>query len=112
MRPRVYIAGPMSQGDRIQNLANALAAYKELIALGYAPFCPHLTFFAAPFITATHSEWLEIDLPWVEKADYILRLQGDSIGATMECDHAKNKGVPVLHSIEELERAFFTKIKE
>jgi hypothetical protein len=96
-RTRVYIAGPMSQGDRIKNLAQALTLFRELFKAGYAPLCPQLTFFADPFIQAEHHEWLNVDLPWVEVADAIYRLPGPSLGADMEVEHAKVRKIPVYY---------------
>lgn len=86
----------MSQGDRLGNLDQALRAYRTLRKEGYAPFCPQLTFLIADLIPGSHEDWLSIDLPWVEKADGVLRLPGPSIGAHMEVEHANKNGVPVF----------------
>jgi len=108
-RPRIYIAGPMSKGDRIANLAAGLTAYRELIREGFAPFSPHLSFLVADLIQddlqMTHQKWLDIDLPWVEVANAVLRLPGNSKGADMEIVHARNLGVPVFHDIKDVVEA-------
>lgn len=102
MRTRVYIAGPMSRGDRIANLAAALTAYRELVALGYSPMAPQLSYFIAEVIPQTHAEWLDIDIPWVSVADAVLRLPGESEGADEETEAANYFDVPVYHSLAEL----------
>lgn len=107
MKCRVYLAGPMSRGDAVDNLAAALKAFRFLIADGYAPLCPQLSYFAEPFMRDfTHEDWLGIDLPWVSVADAVLRLPGESDGADMETAVAEMKGIPVFHSIDDLCHAF------
>jgi hypothetical protein len=102
MRPRVYIAGPMTRGDKIDNLAGALKTYRTLMAAGFAPICPQLTYFAEPFVRQTHTQWLEADLPWVDVSDALLRLPGESLGADLEEGRARVVGVPVFDSVEAL----------
>lgn len=50
----------------------------------------------------THTEWLQIDLAWVEMADAVLRLPGESKGADMEEEHATDNMIPVFYNMEEL----------
>ena len=45
-------------------------------------------------------------MPWVAVADAVLRLPGLSKGADMETALARNKGVPVFYSIEDVVRHF------
>lgn len=101
-RIRVYISCPMSLGDRVQNLAQAMIAMRELIGLGYAPWNPALTFFCEPFIDASHADWVDIDLPWVRQADAVLRLPGESRGADREVEAARVASIPVFESVPEL----------
>lgn len=117
-RKRVYIAGPISKGDLLHNIRQADAAFAELARAGYAPLCPHWSAYAgsafmldgmvtgvataASSLPLTHEDWLGIDLPWVEVADAVLRLPGESKGADRECDLAHRFGIPVCESIAEL----------
>ena len=98
----VYISGPMSKGDRIQNLADGLKAYRALVKAGYAPMCPHLSFLIADMIPQDHATWLGIDLPWVAISHAVLRLHGESVGADMEVAAARHVGVPVYTEMHEL----------
>ena len=107
----VYISGPMSLGDRVENLAMAMKAMRELIALGYAPLCPQLTFFAEPFMDASHADWIDVDIPWVRSAKAVLRLLGDSRGADREVAAATAAGVPVFAHVRELHEHFAPSVK-
>lgn len=112
MRTRTYIAGPISKGDLTHNIEQATAAYVRLMKEGYAPFCPHLTVYLGgparapqPEILPNgtkHEDWYDSDLPWVAVADAVLRLPGESVGADKEVALAKELGIPVYESIEEL----------
>ena len=126
-RIRVYIAGPITKGDLADNVNQATRAFVELAKAGFAPFCPHWSVYAneavrgyvaAPdgelskqvYAVATangnpsmsHDDWLGVDLAWVECADAVLRLPGDSVGAAIECRHAQSVNIPVYHSVESL----------
>jgi len=108
MRPRVYIAGPLSAPTCVGYLQNVAAFYRADLALraaGYAPFNP-----AADFLVGIqhgameYADFFEPDLSWVPAADAILRLPGHSPGADVECALARASGVPVFASIEALQR--------
>lgn len=104
-RKRVYISGPLtSSGDPSENVNVAMDAARSLIALGYAPLCPHLTWFIDPKCEIPHATWIDIDLPWVAMSEAVLRLPGSSCGADQECREAFNRGIPVFHSIEDLRK--------
>lgn len=50
----------------------------------------------------THTDWIEVDLPWVVASDAVLRLPGESTGADMETSCARDHGVPVFGSVAEV----------
>lgn len=106
-RLKIYIAGPISKGDLQENINQARDAAEDLIAEGFAPLCPHLTCFLESNTpcrlgTFTHTEWLEVDIPWVLSSDAVLRLPGESLGADMEVEAAKLAGIPIYTDIERL----------
>jgi len=106
-RPRVYIAGPISRGNLTHNIQQARDAAKALIARGFAPMVPQLTCFMAsdtPAVSAgiDHATWLDVDLPWVDVADAVLRLPGESTGADIEVARARERGIPVYSSVDDL----------
>ncbi len=103
MRQRIYISGPLtSSGNVEENLDRAMDAARALIAAGFAPFCPHLTYRVDPGETIPHATWMEIELPWVAVADALLRLPGESLGADIEAVEARRLGIPVFAAIADL----------
>lgn len=101
-RLRVYISGPITNGDRVLNFAQACAAQTELMQLGFAPLNPMLSMMHPAAWSIPHGEWLAADLPWVEMADCVLRLPGESVGADAECQHARRHNTPVFLSLADL----------
>lgn len=104
-RCRVYVAGPMSLGDRVSNFSQAVIAMREVILLGAAPMVPQLSFLVGDLLRdVTYGQWLQTDLAWVEAADVVLRLPGKSSGAEVECQLANRLGIPVVHSLVDLRK--------
>ena len=101
-RPRVYISGPITKGDRNQNFAQAAAAEKQLMLNGMAPLNPMRSMIMPHAWDGElpHSVWLECDLPWVLMCDAVYRLPGESAGADEECQFADREGIPVFHSVD------------
>ena len=117
---RVFISGPISKGDMVENLRRADDAMLALMKAGLAPFNPMLSCYAGGlecpdnrdqgvyglasahggFRDLTHADWIAMDLAWVEVADAVLRLPGESTGADAECAHADECGVPVFHAVD------------
>jgi hypothetical protein len=103
MRQRIYISRPLtSSGNVLDNLARAMDAARALIAAGFAPFCPHLTYHVDPGEAIPHATWMEIELPWVTVADALLRLPGKSLGADLEVARAEERGIPVFTTVAEM----------
>jgi hypothetical protein len=107
MRPRVYIAGPITLGDPRSHVDHAMTFAKELFRLGFAPLCPHLSYFFPWQAEMTHNQWMEFDLPWVEVADAVYRIPGVSRGADEEVAFAWSKHIPVFGSVPSLVEYFF-----
>lgn len=105
-RPRVYLSGPITKGDRNHNFFQACDAERRLMLAGFAPLNP-MRSMVLPFAwqeDMPHGLWLEVDFAWVEVADVVLRLPGESLGADQECAFAAALGIPVLESMESLEQ--------
>lgn len=100
---RVYISGPITLGDPVKNFAQADEAMAEIMELGYCPLNPMLTMRSQYAGHFSWQQWIDSCLSWVEVADAVLRLPGDSRGAEVECAHAINLGIPVFNGIPELE---------
>lgn len=103
---RVYIAGPYTQGDVAANVAMAMDAADRIIGLGYGYFCPHLAHFMHMHNPHPYSVWMEQDLAWLPFCHALFRLPGDSDGADLECEAARELGKPVFTTFEELDAHF------
>ncbi len=114
LRPVVYVAGPLSHGDLRENIRRGCEAGIALMKAGLSPIVPHDTCFwgmtwlgdgCLPELTpagTTVDDWYGMDLPIVRKADAVLRLPGISRGADLETAMARECGIPVFGSVEEV----------
>lgn len=117
---RVYLASPISVGNLFDNINTAIDCFHRLRREGLAPLCPALSVFAggcwldadyepdagdsvavvakaARLPRGTkHSDWMDVDLPWVSVSDCVLRLPGESRGADEEVAWARARGIPVF----------------
>ncbi len=104
-RMRVYVAGPYTKGDVSLNVKEAVRVSDELLGLGYAPYCPHLTHFWHMLFEHDYQTWIDLDNEWVTCCDALLRIPGESSGADGEVALAESLGLPVLFSVAELAEA-------
>lgn len=101
-RPRIYISGPITRGNHADNYWEFSNTFQRLVDLGCAPFNPGNTMTFPGNHLIPHEVWMEVDLPWVEVADAVFRITGDSVGADMECELAREKGIEVFVSTADL----------
>ncbi len=92
----VYIAGPITLGDRTMNLRQAILAGEEVLKAGHIPFIPHLNDFWHLVCPHTPEEWYKYDEFWVAKCDILIRLPGASVGADEEVRLARQLGLLVV----------------
>jgi hypothetical protein len=52
-RTRIYVAGPISKGDVLVNVKRGIDAGTTLLAAGFAPMIPHLSYYADPQVPAS-----------------------------------------------------------
>ena len=96
-RPRVYVAGPISKGDRYENIHQAIRVGRYMVRDGLAPMVPHLDHYMFPH--PDDLPWqtaLDWDLAWVEVAEAVFRLPGPFKGADLEVHTAESLGIPVF----------------
>jgi len=106
-RPKVYISGPISNGskataeERMVNVSRACSKFLQIVDLGFAPVLPQLTEFVEKLtgVQLPHDKWMEIDLPWVEEADAVYRMSGESVGSDIEVEHAMKLRIPVFRDL-------------
>ena len=100
-RPVVYVSDPYSS-DPVRGTRRAIDAGKMLVSLGMAPMVPHLSLLFDIVHPLSYKEWIAMDLAFVAKCDAVYRLDGKSDGADKEVAHAKEHGIPVFTSIQDL----------
>ena len=101
---KVFISGPYSSGDVVQNVKLAMDTASFLIDIGVAPFCHHLSYFIQVSRPQPYEKWMSIGLEFLDCCDVLLRLPGASSGADREVEYAMTNLIPVVHSIEELKQ--------
>ncbi len=99
---KIYIAGPYSRGDQVINTQNVIHAAEEIIARGHIPFVPHLTMLWHLISPHPPEFWYSYDFEWLKECDAIFRLGGESWGADREIDRAKELGLKIFKSVDEI----------
>ena len=104
MRPKIYIIGPITKGDRDHNFNQAAEAHRELLGLGFAVFNPMLSMKLPGAFDIDHSVWLASDRPWIEAADavFVLLGCGDSDGAMKELRLCYIQHKPEFYNTDDL----------
>jgi len=106
---RVYIASPYTAPTKEQMEANAnkqIEAGVQLMQMGIYPFIPLLSHWVDIWakergIGISWEKWIDWDLHWLEQCDALLFL-GESKGSLMELNRAKELGMPVYYSVDEI----------
>lgn len=102
----VYIASPYTIGDKEFNVNVQIVTYHLLQTKGYAPIAPLLSHFVHKQYPMPYESWLKIDFELIRRSDAVLRLPGESSGADREVAFAKENGIPVFESVEDLQKIF------
>ena len=106
---RIYVCGPLSNPEFVEQARNITAAIDAGIALikrGHEPFIPHLSYWTSMRAEELdqpieYERWLEIDFAWLRVAEGLLFL-GESPGSLRELELANILGLPVFKSLEEV----------
>lgn len=104
MRKIVYIAGPLTKGNRITNTMTAMEVGMILLKCGYSPIIPHLTSFIPGNELIPYDIWMESCYSLVSVSKALLRLSGESKGADLEEKLARKLGIPVYYELNQLLR--------
>jgi hypothetical protein len=100
--PIVYIASPYTLGNQEENVHRQIDVAEQLVQRGYIPFWPlHSHYWHEVYPHPAHF-WLALDLAFLLKCDYVLRLDGESAGGDLEVFCAKQNRSPVFYDIEDL----------
>ena len=116
----IYISGPIGNGGKctaeqqILNVINGEELYGQLMAKGYSPFLPHLSYYPdkrwregdVKQFMFDHATWLSVDKQWVHKCKYFFymnpEIYGESKGAKIELSWAKDLGKRIFYDISEV----------
>ena len=101
----VYIAAPYSGGDPVDNTREVVLVADRLAAQGHAVYVPHLSLFWHFLSPHAIDFWYDHDLAWLAKCDVLLRLPGESPGADAEVAFAREHGIRVCFSEDEVGRS-------
>ena len=99
---KVYIASPYTLGDVAKNVKLQIDVADELMNKGFLPFAPLLSHFQHMIHPRPYQDWIEADLEWIKSCDCLLRIGGESEGADTEVKSAKEIGIPIYYSLDEL----------
>lgn len=100
---RIFVSGPLTHGDPFHNVHAAVHVAGALVARGFVPFLPHIYPLWDMIAPRPYEDWMRLDLAWLEVCDAVLRLPGFSPGGDREVERARDLGIPVFHSVEEVE---------
>lgn len=104
----VYIASPYSKGDKEKNVKRQIEMATELVESGYCPIWPLSSHYLHTWMRQSYDTWMKVDYELLSRCDVLLRLEGESHGADLECAFAREKGIPIVHSIGEIGYIFGT----
>ena len=96
-RLRVYVAGPISQGDVFENVTKAIRVGKKMVKDGLAPYVPHFDSYMFAGSDISWNAYLEWDFEWASLAEAVYRLEGPSEGADREVGMAMQQDIPVFY---------------
>ena len=101
---KVFISSAYTIGDIAVNVKRQIDMANDLMDAGFSPYVPLLSHFQHMAHPRPYEDWTRNDLIWLEVCDCVLRLDGESKGADMECAKAKNYNIPIFHNMEELKK--------
>ena len=99
---KVYIASPYTVGDTAINVKFQIDVANELMDLGFTPHVPLYSHFQHMVHPRPYEDWIALDYEWIDACDCLVRLGGKSPGGDLEVIYAKNIGIPVFYSIQDL----------
>lgn len=92
----LYLAGPISTGQLIQNVREMCYYADMLMNYKLAPYNPASSHTQDLILPRSYSDWLKYDFKMLTKMGLLLRMPGDSKGADMEIIWAKQHGIPII----------------
>ena len=97
----IYVAGPLSAPTLSQEEAHVLRAVDvgaELMRLGWAPYVPHLSWYANAVRPQPYENWMDLDFAWIRRCDAVFVI-ARSRGADREVALAEQLGITIYRSL-------------
>ena len=102
-RPLVYVAGPYTHPDPVQNTHNAVRVAERIQStVLVTAFVPHLNLLWHAIIPHDNDYWYEYDIAFLARCDALLRIPGDSVGADNEVEFARHEMIDVFDDVDKL----------
>lgn len=96
-QPLIYLAGPYTRPDPVQNTSHAITVAKFLEDMyDVAVIVPHLSLLSHLVHPRDIDHWYAYDLQILHRCDALVRMPGDSTGADMEVSFAIAANIPVF----------------
>ena len=104
-RDWIYVAGPYTKGDPILHTRNAILAGSKLYDAGWFPYVPHLSMLWHTVDPRPLQFWYDFDYQPLKKCDAFVRLPGESTGADLELEKAREWGLVIYDTVDEAAKA-------
>jgi len=98
----VYVAGPYTIPDPVENTNDAMVLADQLLNMGVIPIIPHMTLAWHLVHPRPAKFWYWYTLELMKRCDAVFRKPGESTGADDEVTYAKKHGIPVVYNLAEL----------
>lgn len=96
-RPVLYVAGPYTRPDPVENTHKAVKVATALYELTeWVPLVPHITLLWHAITPRPVEFWYELDLHHMAHCDAVVRMPGASSGADREMEYAAEIGMEIV----------------
>lgn len=101
MKPLIYIAGPYTIPDPVENVHHHMRWWFKIAEGGLmVPVMPTLSMFLHLLHPKPYEFWLDIDFEVLAHCQAMFRIKGESKGADMEEKKAEELDIPVFYDDE------------
>lgn len=100
----VYLAGPYSSPDPLQNAHSGSRVFFAFRDAGLVPYLPHSDLVMHLVEPRDYEFWLSYCLDLIGRFDCLFRMPGHSPGADREVALAESLGIPVFREYREVIR--------
>lgn len=103
---KIFISSPYTIGDTAVNVKRQIDIADELLSAGYAPYVPLLSHFQHMIHPRVYQDWMDNNIVWLNICDCVLRLDGESKGADIECAEAEKLSIPIFYSVSQIKKYY------